>query len=103
ESFSRARQLARGQFWHILGTVLLAWLIVGVLVAVFALALGSLAGMVGINERTMDFLSSLTFIVVFPIVAVASGILYFDLRIRTEAYDVVTLADQGTRASMTPE
>lgn len=91
-AFDRARQLARGQFWHILGTVLLSGLVTLLLFMSAMFAFGLLLGLTPVGENATGILSKIAFILLFPVFAVSNGLLYFDLRIRTEAYDVERLA-----------
>jgi len=99
-AIGRSRQLARGQFWHILGTLALSWLIVGVLMIAAGLGIGLVVGFMGLNQVIRDLLLAWALILALPVAGAASGVLYFDLRIRNEAYDVERLAqildDSGT-------
>jgi hypothetical protein len=91
-AFDRARQLVRGQFWHTLAALGLSALAIFVLFVSAMFAVSFLAGLVHIGEATTNFVSNALFILLYPIFAISSGLLYFDLRIRTEAYDVERLA-----------
>ena len=92
-ALSRSRNLARGQFWHVLGTMLLAWIIVMVLVLGLAIALGMVFGIIGAPERFTDMLSELLMVPLFPLIAVAASLLYYDLRVRGEGADVQAMVD----------
>jgi hypothetical protein len=91
-ALGRARQLARGQFWHILRTLALAWVVVFVLLVAVAIGAGLIGQLFKLNEDMTGFLGAWVFILLMPIIGTASSILYFDLRIRTEAYDIERLA-----------
>jgi hypothetical protein len=91
-AISRSRQLARGQFWHILGTLALSWLIVGVLMIAAGFGIGFLVRFVGLNEVIRDVLLAWALILALPVTGAASGVLYFDIRVRNDAYDVERLA-----------
>ena len=91
-AISRSRQLARGQFWHIVGTIALSWLIFAVVVVAAAFGLGFVAEVIGLGEMTRELLFTLVVTVAMPITGATSGVLYFDLRVRNDGYDVEHLA-----------
>jgi hypothetical protein len=91
-ALSRSRQLARGQFGHILGTLALGWVVVVVLLIAVGLGAGLIGHLIGLSDEMSGFLGQWAFILMMPIIGTASSILYFDLRVRTEAYDVEHLA-----------
>ncbi len=93
-AIGRSRQLARGQFWHILGTLALSWLIVGVLVIAAAVGIGFTERFTGLNEVISGVLFAWAFILAMPVAGTASGVLYFDIRVRNDAYDVERLAQE---------
>jgi hypothetical protein len=100
-AIERSRELTRGQFWHVLGTLVLAWIVVVVLLIALGIGLGIMGRLIGISDDMINFLASWAFILMIPIAALASSILYFDLRVRTEAYDIEQLAqtiDSGDAA-----
>jgi hypothetical protein len=101
-AIGRSRQLARGQFWHILGTLVLSWIIVFVLLMATAFGIGMVGNLVGLGEHISSFLGQWVYILAVPVVGVASGILYFDLRIRTEAYDIEHLTQTLGESAATP-
>ena len=92
-ALSRSRSLARGQFWHVLGTMLLAWVIVMALVFGLAIALGMVFGIVGAPERLIEMLTGLLMVPLFPLIAVTASLLYYDLRVRSEGADVQAMVD----------
>ena len=91
-AISRSKQLARGQFWHILGTLLTSWLIFGVVLLAAGFGFGFLGELVHINETIGDLVTGWAVILALPLTGAVSGALYFDLRVRTDAYDVEHLA-----------
>lgn len=101
-AFSRARALARGHFGHVLGTLMLTYL--GMFLVVFALAvgLGIVAGLLHLPTHLISLLGSAVFAVIFPVVAVASTMLYFDLRVRSDAYDLESMIAQLPGAPVVP-
>ena len=92
EAISRSKQLARGQFWHILGSLAMSWLIVFVLVIAGAFGTGLIAGLIGLGERVQELLFQWVLILALPVTGATSGVLYFDLRVRNDGYDVERLA-----------
>jgi hypothetical protein len=93
-AIDRSSQLAKGHFWHILRTLGFAWIIVLVLFIAISIAVEWVGGMMGLSDDMISFLGSWAFILLLPIAATTSGVLYFDLRIRSEAYDLERLAQQ---------
>ena len=92
EAISRSRRLARGQFWHILGTLAVSWLIAFVLMIAAGFGIGFVVPFLGLNEVIRDVLLAWALILTLPVVGAASGVLYFDIRVRNDAYDVERLA-----------
>jgi len=91
-AIGRSRELARGQFWHIFGTLALAWFIVVALLMALGIGVALLGRFAGLSDEITSFLADWAFIVMVPIAGVASSILYFDLRVLNEAYDIERLA-----------
>jgi hypothetical protein len=92
-ALSRSRDLARGRFWHVLGTMVLAWIIVMVLVFGFAIVLGMLFGIIGLPAGLTDMLGELLLVPLFPLIAVTTSLLYYDLRVRSEGADVEAMVN----------
>jgi hypothetical protein len=101
-AISRSRELARGQFWHILGTLACAWLIAVVLMISAGAGIGFLVGLFGLNAVIRDVLLAWALILALPVAGAASGVLYFDLRTRNDAYDVEHLAQVLDQSATTP-
>jgi hypothetical protein len=91
-ALGRSRQLARGQFGHVLGTLALAWLLLVVLILGVGVVTGFVTRFAGLTEDMSGFLASWAMILLMPIVGAASSVLYFDLRVRRDAYDIEQLA-----------
>jgi hypothetical protein len=89
EAFSRSSQLTRNQKMHVLGTyallMLLYFLLLGGLTAVSAL-------LTSISLVFQQLLSTVFIILFFPIFGLAEMLLYYDLRVRNEGYDVEVMA-----------
>lgn len=86
--------LTRGLFWRLLGTYLLASVIIslaaGTVSSVFSFA-GALVGLANVNLALigMTTASSLTSTVLsLPLTAAVQGLLYVDARVRREGYDL---------------
>jgi hypothetical protein len=101
-AIDRSSQLAKGHFWHILRTLGFAWIIVMILFIAVTIGLESLGEMAGLSDDMIGLLGSWAFILLLPIAATASSVLYFDLRIRREGFDVERLAQHLSDASPAP-
>ncbi len=101
-AIGRSRQLTRGQFGHVFRTLALSWVIVIVLLIATGIGFGLLGNFIGLSEQITGFLGAWAYYLVVPVVASASGILYFDLRIRTEAYDVEHLSQMLGESAPNP-
>jgi hypothetical protein len=89
----RSRALTRGRMGHVLGTLLLIWLIVITLVFGTAILIGMLVAMTGIPERLSDMIGEVVMIPFFPLIGIAVTMLYYDLRVRSEGADVAAMID----------
>jgi hypothetical protein len=97
DSLGRSRELARGQVGHILGTLVIAYVIFFVVFFIGLALLAAVAGITGAFEagpgqRTGDVSRILFAILAHPIVAVVGTLLYYDLRIRKEGFDLEMMA-----------
>jgi hypothetical protein len=90
----RSWNLVSGLFWRILGIRLLLGLITAVIsgIVVFLLTLAGLA--LDANGRFVlqEVASALAAVFVSPITYIAVTLLYYDARIRKEAFDIEMLA-----------
>lgn len=94
-SLSRAWQLSRGNFWRMLGLGLLVTIleyVVSLIVSVIPAILAHFAGPVGWVFVGAGGAAGL--ILVTPFHTIALVLLYFDLRIRKEGFDLTILAHQ---------
>jgi hypothetical protein len=92
-SITRSRELARGRLGHVLGTMLLVWLIAGVLILGLAFALGIVMAIVSAPTRLTEMITQLVMVPLFPLIGVAVTLLYYDLRVRSEGADVSAMID----------
>jgi hypothetical protein len=88
EAMSRSAALSRGRKWHILGTTLLAFVIF--IVLYFAVAI--VGGIIG-NTVIMTILTVMASILAYPMFALVEMLLYYDMRVRNEAYDIELMAE----------
>jgi hypothetical protein len=92
-ALARSRDLTRGHFWHVLGTMLLAWIIVMGLLFGLAIALGMVFASIGVPQRLTELLTGLLMVPLFPLIAVTTSLLYYDLRVRGEGADVQAMVN----------
>ena len=93
DSIARSRALARGRIGHILGTMLLVWLILFLLFIGAALVLGIVVAMLHVPTSFVTLLVQLVMVPVFPLVGVVATMLYYDLRVRSDGADVAAMID----------
>jgi hypothetical protein len=96
ESFRRSWDLAKGEVGKILGTMVLAWLIFIVLYALLIVIVGLIVGLLGSsNERMTSLLVAILLALVYPITGVVTTLLYYDIRVRREGYDLELMAREA--------
>lgn len=93
QSWDRSRALTKGFVGHVLATVGVAWIISFAVLIGRIMVLGAMIGVAGIDERIIEPLTSLAMALVFPFVGVVTTLLYYDLRIRKEGFDLQLLAE----------
>ena len=90
-AMGRSVELTRAHFWHVLGVILSASILSALLNFALALAL-NLWSVHGGSPTALAIaqgvVNALTLLLTAPFVAAAIVALYFDLRIRDEAFDV---------------
>lgn len=90
EAFERSRRLAGGEFVHILLTSVLTYVIV-----IFAMIGFGFVIELGVsNARLSILLTNVALIAINPLAAVVGTVLYYDLRIRKEAFDVAVATER---------
>lgn len=102
EAFSRSRNLARGSVPRIWGTILLAAIIVWVFSAIGSVILGLLANAGHFSAIANALVSAGIRILVYPFFTVVTVLLYYDLRIRKEGYDLELMAQELGSPPPTP-
>jgi hypothetical protein len=98
DAFERSRGLAAGNLKHIILTGVLAFFVV--IVAVFAIML--VIGLTEPSVRAIYLLGNVALIGLNPITASVGTVLYYDLRIRKEAFDVNVAAERLASAAEQP-
>jgi hypothetical protein len=89
QAFSRTSTLTQGQKWHVLGTIGLLF----VIAMAVSLGIGFTVGM--IHSQVVAFAAStIVAILVYPFGGIILTLLYYDLRIRKEGFDIEYLAGQ---------
>ena len=88
-SWTRSRELVRDNKKHVFATLLIAYI---VLFAVFVAVVLIGAPIFLTNERILQVIQSAISVVIWPFVVCAETLLYYDLRIRKEGFDIEHLA-----------
>lgn len=107
KALSRSRHLVKGMWWRVFGLVIITVLLTSVLGFILGLVFGGVvlaadsATVDSIAQGVANFLSS---VLVTPITAAVISVLYFDLRVRKEGFDLELLARSvGVDAPIEPE
>ena len=91
KAFKRSAQLSDGRKGHILGTLLLVW----VIYFVAAIGLSAMMGLVlGGSQVITTLLSTIVTVVIYPVIALTEMVLYYDARIRSEGFDLERMAQE---------
>jgi hypothetical protein len=90
ESIGRSWNLAKGMKGKVLGVMLLVYL----MVLAVQLAVTVIAATVGVNELTANVAASVLVIFIYPLIGIATALLYYDARIRKEGFDLHVLAGE---------
>jgi len=99
EAFARSMALTRGSVWRVVRVFLLVFVIIA---AVFALVLFSTTLLLSHSPRFMTIYSvvgSTINIFAYPLYTVFITLLYYDLRIRRDGYDLEVMAKELTGAA----
>lgn len=95
KALGRSWNLAKGHFWRLFGALLLANIMAGVIASILAIP-GSLAGAaIGPQGWPLTALGdSLASVLTTPFITLITVLLYFDLRIRKEGFDIEVMAQE---------
>ena len=94
ESFERSKELAKGHIGHILGTLVLAYVIFFFVVFALSIGVGMAVALTGVGTEMIDFAGQLLLVCFYPFPSVVATLLYYDLRIRKEGFDIQMLMQQ---------
>ncbi|HLB09454.1 MAG TPA: hypothetical protein VK617_07950 [Gemmatimonadaceae bacterium] len=86
-ALSRTWQLSKDSAWHIFLSLGLAWLLY-LVIAVIANLIGAML----LSNTLTGILSAILIIPIYPLLAVVSTLLYYDLRIRKEGFDLEVMS-----------
>lgn len=92
EGFRRSWDLAKGEVWKVFVTLLLAWLIFFVLYLLLVMIAGVLASR---SARASSLIVAMLLALVYPITGVVTTLLYYDIRVRREGFDLELLAREA--------
>ena len=95
KALGRAWRLTKRQFWRLFGTLLVTFLMAGIIASVLAIPgnlIGDALGPRGWPIRALG--DSLAAVLTTPFTTIIAVLLYFDLRIRKEAFDLEVMAQE---------
>jgi hypothetical protein len=94
----RSRELIRGYWWKTLGLLVVVWLLVTILTSiptvVIGAILGSGAGSLAARLLLTGIVGLIIGVLVRPIMIAATTLLFYDLKIRKEAFDLEAMVQQ---------
>ena len=100
-SFTRARELVEEHIGHVLGTLVLLVVILGALYTGMMFAVEWIGELVGLEARTTELLQDVGGVLLYPAYYVGVTLLYYDLRIRREGFDLQQMAQDLTGKAQT--
>ena len=93
KAMGRSWRLAKGFFWKIFGTVILAGILASIINSVIQIPLAIAADSIGTNGWLLRALgNSAGEVITSPFTGMVIVLLYFDMRIRKEGFDLALLA-----------
>jgi hypothetical protein len=96
QAMQRSRALGQGHYARNLGVVLLCVSVVTMIIAVPAAVAYLLTSLFSGSERAAGMILSAVFVLLGPLFSIGTVLVYYDMRVRKEAYDLDTLvADLG--------
>jgi hypothetical protein len=97
-AFGRSRSLVKGRFWPTLGLLLVGYLLVAIIGAIIQAILVGIAGASGSSVVPSAIAtvigSTLSNAITTPYLAAVLTILYFDMRVRKEGFDLQLMAGE---------
>jgi hypothetical protein len=101
-SFTQSQKLVEANLWHVARTLALLGAIVVGLFLGLAAVLGITVELLWGAERFVDTILNVAMTLLYPLFSVGATLLYYDLRIRTEGFDLeIMLANMGAESSGT--
>ncbi|HEY0150496.1 MAG TPA: hypothetical protein VGB92_00770 [Longimicrobium sp.] len=97
EAYGRSRALAKGNVRHVLVTLAMTWASVVVLYFGTLLSINVVTEFVGIYDLNLTLIDSAMRRLAHPLVSVVATVLYYDLRIRQEGFDLQPHAGEMNR------
>jgi hypothetical protein len=90
-AFDRSAELSKGVKWHVLSAL-------GLVVIIRLIVAGGVIIVVSlIKDRTLQYLiSGAANIIIYPLLGIAEALIYYDVRIRKEGFDIEMMAVQGS-------
>ena len=92
-AIKRSRALARGRMGHVLGTALLCAVLFFLIFFACGLTLGFVGAGIGLSTRLVTTIGRILVAPLFPLFGISVTLLYYDLRVRSEAADVSAMID----------
>jgi len=90
-SVSRSWSLAGGQMWRVLLTMLLAWVIYGAVFTILSLGVNLVLAR---NPTVSAVVGAIIMCFAYPFLGVVTTLLYYDLRVRKEGFDLEIMTEQ---------
>src|SRR5919106_676470 len=95
KALGRSWRLAKGHFWRLFGALIVAGLMAGIIASVLAIPGNLIADAIGPQGWPVRALGdSLATVLTTPFTTLITVLLYFDLRIRKEAFDLEVMAQE---------
>lgn len=95
-AIKRSLELTKGHHWRVVKTYMLVYLIVGVVMATAYLVPFGLTS----NWAVSTVIGQVLTMTVFPLIPAVTALLYYDLRIRKEGYDLELMAQSLSGGSL---
>jgi len=102
EALGRSRALAKGSVGRILGTLLVCGIIIAIVQGVIKAAIGLLIVSAHPTDAINALIGNVINMFLFPFFTVMTTLLYYDLRIRKEGFDLDLMAKELTAAVPPP-
>jgi hypothetical protein len=95
KALGRSWRLAKGHFWRLFGALILAYIMASLIASVLSIPGTLVAGVLGSRGWPVAALgNSLAAVLTTPFRTLITVLLYFDLRIRKEAFDLEVMAQE---------